>query len=279
MPESSLERMFSVLELVDEKGHVSGMDEMLAVLPLTRSTLYRYVRVLTDFGLLAPTGGGGYALGPRIIELDYNIRARDPLILASHPLMLELTQATPGIALLLRRYRDKVLCVHQVHGAVGFVSTYERGRARSLLRGAASRVILANMPTQKVSALYAADPAGFAEAGLGDTLRAVRAGLRAIRQRGWDSSQGQFKPGVTGIAAPIFSDGHVLGSLCLTVGRIGIAKAEEAEIAGRVTFCAQILSTGPAAKGRAGSPPPSPAAVDAPMAEPQREVRVRVYPA
>lgn len=244
MPASSLEKMLSVLEFVEERGQVSSMDEMLEGLALTRSTLYRYVRSLTDFGLLATSPGTGYTLGPRIIELDYKIRVRDPIILASHPLMTQLVQTVPGIALLCRRYRDKVLCVHQVRGAVGFVSTYERGRVRPLLKGAASRVILANMPTAQIAKLYHADPEGFAEAELGDSLKAVRATLRAIRQQGWESSESQVVSGVTGIAAPIFDEGdHVMGSLSLTVGRAGMSAAEVTEIATRVAFCAQVVSS------------------------------------
>ncbi|MGZ3275488.1 MAG: IclR family transcriptional regulator [Caulobacteraceae bacterium] len=235
--------MLSVLEFVEERGQVSGMEEMLDGLSLTRSTLYRYVRTLVEFGLLATSPGAGYTLGPRIVELDYKIRARDPVILASHPLMTQLVQSAPGIALLCRRYRDKVLCVHQVAGAVNFVSTYERGRARPLLRGAASLVILANMPTAQISKLYHQDPAAFAEAGLGASLKAVRQVLRGIRQRGWQASESQVVAGVTGIAAPIFDSGdHVIGSLSLTVGRTGLTSAEVADIAARVVYCAQVVS-------------------------------------
>lgn len=253
MPESSLEKMLGVLEFVEERGQVAGMEEMLEGLNLTRSTLYRYVRTLTEFGLLATSPGTGYTLGPRIIELDYKIRVRDPIILASHPLMTQLVQTVPGIALLCRRYRDKVLCVHQVRGAVGFVSTYERGRARPLLKGAASRVILANMPTAQISKLYHQDPGGFAEAGLGETLKAVRSGLRAVRQQGWEASESQVVSGVTGIAAPIFDGGdHVMGSLSLTVGRTGLTGAEVSEIATRVAFCAQVVSSALSAQKAGG---------------------------
>lgn len=249
MPASSLEKMLSVLEFVEERGQVGSMDEMLEGLALTRSTLYRYVRSLTDFGLLATSPGTGYTLGPRIIELDYKIRVRDPLILASHPLMTQLVQSVSGIALLCRRYRDKVLCVHQVRGAVGFVSTYERGRARPLLKGAASRVILANMPTAQIAKLYHADPAGFEDAALGSSLKAVRATLRAIRQQGWESSESQVVSGVTGIAAPIFDQGdHVMGSLSLTVGRTGMSASEVYDIATRVAFSAQVVSSALSAK-------------------------------
>jgi DNA-binding IclR family transcriptional regulator len=243
MPSSSLEKMLSVLEFVEERGQVTGMDEMLEGLNLTRSTLYRYVRTLVEFGLLSTSPGAGYTLGPRIVELDYEIRTRDPVILASQPLMHQLVHTVPGIALLCRRYRDKVLCVHQVSGAVGFVSTYERGRARPLLKGAASLVILADMPTAQISKLYHLNPESFAEAGLGDSLKAVRSALRAIRQRGWQASESQVVSGVTGIAAPIFdSSDHVMGSLSLTLGRTGISPAETAEIAARVVYCAQVVS-------------------------------------
>ncbi len=269
MPESSLEKMLGVLEFVEERGQVAGMEEMLEGLNLTRSTLYRYVRTLTEFGLLATSPGTGYTLGPRIIELDYKIRVRDPIILASHPLMTQLVQTVPGIALLCRRYRDKVLCVHQVRGAVGFVSTYERGRARPLLKGAASRVILANMPTAQISKLYHQDPEGFAEAGLGESLKAVRSALRAIRQQGWEASESQVVSGVTGIAAPIFDGGdHVMGSLSLTIGRTGLSSAEVSEIATRVAFCAQVVSSALSAPDSGGqwvSPSPNPNAEAAPQ--------------
>jgi DNA-binding IclR family transcriptional regulator len=253
MPGSSLDKMLSVLEFVEERGQVAGMDEMLDGLNLTRSTLYRYVRTLVEFGLLATSPGTGYTLGPRIIELDYKIRVRDPIILASHPLMTQLVQTVPGIALLCRRYRDRVLCVHQVRGPVGFVSTYERGRARPLLKGAASLVILANMPAPQIARLHHQDPGSFAEAGLGDSLKAVRQALRAIRTQGWKASESQVVSGVTGIAAPIFDSGdHVMGSLSLTVGRTGLSHGEVAEIAARVAFCAQMVSSALSAQDSGG---------------------------
>jgi len=269
MPSSSLEKMLSVLEFVEERGQVTGMDEMLEGLNLTRSTLYRYVRTLVEFGLLATSPGAGYTLGPRIVELDYEIRARDPVILASQPLMHQLVQTVPGIALLCRRYRDKVLCVHQVSGEVGFVSTYERGRARPLLKGAASLVILANMPTGQITKLHHQHPERFAEAGLGDSLKAVRQVLRAIRQRGWQASESQVVAGVTGIAAPIFDSGdHVMGSLSLTVGRTGLTPGEVADIAARVVYCAQVVSGALSAQDETGvwtRPAPNPHAEAVPL--------------
>jgi DNA-binding IclR family transcriptional regulator len=241
--QSSLERMISVLDLIEASTGGLTFDQMLDTLKLTRSTLYRYVKILSEAGLITSLSDLGYTLGPRVAELDYKMRTQDPLIVASIPIMTELARAVPGVALLCRRYRDKVLCVHQEGSSTAFSSGYERGRDRPLLKGAASRIILAHMHTRAISRLYAERQQEFAPAGLGDSLAQVRATLAQMRQRGWDASEGQVTPGVTGIAAPVFDNqGAVVGSLSITVGNAAMKSEEIARVAERVTFCAGIVS-------------------------------------
>jgi len=240
---TSLERMIGILDLFEGATMEWTIEDLHARLGLTRSTLYRYLKVLTDAGLLTSLPDIGYTLGPRIAELDYQMRQRDPLITASRPVMAELVGSVPGIALLCRRYRDRVLCVHQEQNTQSFQSNYERGRSRPLLRGAASRIILANMPLASLRKLHATLPEEFAHAGLGSTLDQVRTFLRGIRQQGWDSTVAEVTPGVTGIAAPIFDRrGSVLGSLSLTVGQTPIGAERLASIADRVVFGAAIVT-------------------------------------
>lgn len=240
---NSPERMLAVLDLFDGAAMEWTMEAMAAELGYTRSTLYRYVKSLTDAGFLASLPGLGYTLGPRIVELDYAIRRSDPLIVAGAPLMAELVADVPGVALLCRRYRDRVLCVHQEQRAPGFVSTYERGRARPLLRGAASRVILAHLPAAAMRKVLEAHEDELQAAGLGADVAAARATLRRIRQQGWDVTAGDVTPGVTGVAAPILDQrGGVLGSLSLTVGQARLTPEREADLVGRVVFCARVLT-------------------------------------
>lgn len=239
----SLERMMAILDYFEGSTLEWTTESLHAELGYTRSTLYRYLKVLTDAGLLTSLPDVGYTLGPRIAELDYQMRERDPLITASRPVMSALAEEIPGIALLCRRYRDRVLCVHQEQNTQSFRSNYERGLARPLLRGAASRIILAFMPTPMIRKLYERDDRAFAEAGLGATLAEVRAALRVIRLAGWDMSIGHVTAGVTGIAAPIF-DRHdnVLGSLSLTLGQTGLGAERTRSIAERVIFCADVVT-------------------------------------
>jgi DNA-binding IclR family transcriptional regulator len=235
--------MIVILDLFDGERLEWTLEEMQARLGYTRSTLYRYLKVLTDAGFMTSLPDVGYTLGPRIAELDYQMRERDPLISASRPVMAELVQEISGIALLCRRYRERVLCVHQEQGTASFQSNYERGRARPLLQGAASRIILANLPSAMIRKLYEANPAGVRDAGLGDNLNAMRARLRAMRQAGWDKTESQVTRGVTGIAAPIFDRrDNVLGSISITMGEDHVSDERAAAVAERVKHAARIVT-------------------------------------
>lgn len=239
---SSLERMVGLLDLFEAEPHSWSFDAIHARVGHTRSTLYRYLKILTDAELLTSLPGLGYTLGPRVAELDYQMRTHDPLVVASRPVMAELAAGSGGIALLCRLYRDKVLCVHQEQGEARFHSTYERGRSLPLLRGAASRVILAHLPPGKVARLHEAHGADFAEAGLGETLEAARQRLKAIRADGFDVTREQVTAGVVGIAAPVFDGGgNVLGSLGLTLAKK--LDTEQIQLFGeRVRFGARIVT-------------------------------------
>lgn len=241
---SSLERMISVLDVIEASNTGLTFDQMLEILKLTRSTLYRYVKILSEAGLITSLPDLGYTLGPRVAELDYKMRAQDPLIIASKPVMAELARSVGGVVLLCRRYRDKVLCVHQEGSSDTFRSSYERGRDWPLLRGAASRIILAQLHSRVVARLFAERPDEFAQSGLGATLEDVKATLAQIRQKGWCVTEGAVTPGVTGISAAVFDNQNaVVGSLSITIGRMAMKREEIERIAERVTFCAGIVSS------------------------------------
>lgn len=242
MDDSSLTRMLKVLEVLEEHDTVS-FDRLLKRLGYSRSTLYRYLKVLADTGFVTSPAETAYGLGPRIIELDHKIRMRDALITASRPAMRELVKGEPSVALLCRRYRDKVLCIHQETSAVAFHSHFERGLARPIFRGAASRVILAFLPNRTIAAMFRKHAKAFRDAGLGASLNDIQRNLQRIRKHGWDTTEGQVTPGVTGIAAPVLnSKEQVIGSLSLTIPRTGLTTNRIAKIAERVSFAAAIVT-------------------------------------
>ena len=251
---SSLEKMIEILDLFGEGGLQWTPEAMMKRLGCPRSTLYRYLKVLTDAGLVTSLPGIGYTLGPRIAELDFEMRSGDPMIANGRPLLQALTHEVPGVGLLCRYYRNRVLCVHQESSAEEFRSGYERGRPMPLARGSASRVILAGLRLPQLRKLYETQGSEFSDVGLGSSFAAVQEHLSAIRRQGHCISRGEVTPGVVGIAAPVF-DGEdaVVGSLSITVWESGLAERRIAFIVDRVKFSAKVLGNAMRRRPDAGS--------------------------
>ena len=168
-------------------------------------------------GLISPAAGAKYTLGPAIIEMDRQIRLRDPLLRAGRPVMENLIRYSPeGSAILLCRvFRERVICVHQVVGPGPQVPvSYERGRPMGLFRGATAKVVLAHLPTHKLKKLFADHAKEIKEASLGHNWETFKKALAGIRRAGAFMTRGEVDPGRVGIAAPVFaSEGSILGSL------------------------------------------------------------------
>ncbi|OGA18291.1 MAG: IclR family transcriptional regulator [Betaproteobacteria bacterium RIFCSPLOWO2_12_FULL_63_13] len=240
---SSLEKMLDILDLFEEERLRWTPEQMMARLGCTRSTLYRYLRVLSNVGLVTALPDIGYTLGPRIAELDYEMRSSDPLITNGRPLLLALVKEIAGVGLLCRFYRDRVLCVHQEASSDAIRSAYDRGRAMPVARGAASRMILAHLKTVRLSLLYSSQSREFSQVGLGDTLEQVQANLLRIRKQGYCLSRGEVTPGVVGIAAPVFdSEREIIGSLSITVADAGINERRRRFLIDRIVFSAEVLT-------------------------------------
>jgi DNA-binding IclR family transcriptional regulator len=241
--ESTSRKMLRILDLLEESEEPVTAERMLHELGYTRSVLYRHLKILTESNLIASISDAGYTLGPRIVELDYKIRSRDPLLAAARPSMVELAERERGIALLCRRYNGLVLCIHQERGDPTFRSNFTRGLARPLFRGAASRIILAHMKPAAVSRLLADHQEAFSEGELGANQADAVATLRRLRKRGWDITAGQVTAGVIGIAAPVFDRrGEILGSLSLTLRNRERNEKEIQRLIERVRMCAAITT-------------------------------------
>ncbi len=232
---NSCEKMLEVLELFDADHPEWSAEDIQARLGYSQSTLYRHLKALSDFGFLSSFAGRGYCLGPRIIELDFRIRQNDPMIDTARPVMEELGREVPSVGLLCRRFRNRVLCVHQQSTTDAIHSSYERGLVRPLLRGAASLVILAHLSPYQLDRLHEDNGDQFQEAGLGATLDEVKKRLGAIRKSGWMVTRGEVTPDVIGIAAPILdAKSNVEGSLSLTLPARDVDEAAINNIGARV---------------------------------------------
>jgi DNA-binding IclR family transcriptional regulator len=111
-------------------------------------------------------------------------------------------------------FSGTVMCVDDAPAAGAPPGLFSRGQRRPLFAGAASKVILAHLPPHQLRALFERHRAAIADAALGPDWDAFRVALRTIRKAGYCITQGEFRSGIVGIAAPLFNAaGEVLGSL------------------------------------------------------------------
>jgi DNA-binding IclR family transcriptional regulator len=197
-------RVLGLIDLFTTTKPVWTAEELIEVQGTSRATTYRDLRALVRSGFLAPVTAGAYALGPRFIELDRQIRLGDPLLKIAPPVMAAQREKVGGIQLLCRYYGLRVMSVHEDRYDERIKTRFDRGRPFPLLTGSTCRVILANLSLDQQQRLFLHHAGEIAQAGLGDNWPAFKDRMRGIRERGV-AVAGVIDKGLVGVAAPVFT--------------------------------------------------------------------------
>lgn len=242
--------MLCVLGLFSDDFASCTPERAAEALNTSRSTTYRYFKILADAGLVVPQARGSYVLGPAIIEFDRVIRLHDPLIEMSRPVMRDLVNRTGAEMLLARLYRNRVVCIHREFNPPSLEVTFERGRPMSLFRTATARVILASLPARRLRRLFEANRFELPGAGLGSTWEKFSSNMRVIQQSGCCTVIDGVDKGLSGIAAPVFgSVGEVEAGLCLVLRSDVLQRESSHKLPALVMRCARMISAAAADPG------------------------------
>jgi DNA-binding IclR family transcriptional regulator len=224
-------RVLAILNLFSEERPVWHTDEIIDAMGYTRATGYRYVKDLVEAGFLQKVSGGRYSLGARIIELDYQLRRSDPVLLAAAPVMDQLARRAHLDAVLTTLLGNGIIDIYRASADAALQLGYGRGRPRPLFKGAAPKVILSCTPRPQLVKIYEAKADEAAKHGLGSTWAEFRAYLADIRKRGFYWSKGELEPGVGGAAVPLLNrDGEALAALALVGSNETLEGVGEARI-------------------------------------------------
>lgn len=210
-------RILYILQLFETRP-VWTVDAIGREMGTSTSSAYRDVQELCHAGFLVPVVGAGYVLGPAFIQFDRLVRASDPLVRNGGTRMRSLLDRTTqrAVAVLSRRFRDSVMCVHQEVGTAPHpITVYERGVAMPLFTGATSKAILAHLGDRTLERIYLDNEVEIRRALGCASWRAFRAILDPIRAAGYAVTDSEVASGRIGIAAPIWAGGQVIGGLSL----------------------------------------------------------------
>lgn len=223
--DSSLARMLSVLDLFSDQRLHWNAEDISEALGVSLPTSYRYVKTLSDAGMLRRGPDAQFTLGPRIVVLDHYIRQADPVLQRGIPFMRELVNQTGFDCVVSGLYGDQLLDTHREYGSMPADLSYGRGRPRPLFLGGAAKVILAGLPPPQLHRLLDSHVNEVAAAGLPTDWPAFRRYYSQIRKDGHYFSNGELEANLAAIAVPLYQlDGSVIGALSLvtTVQRMAV---------------------------------------------------------
>lgn len=213
-------RILQVLGLFRQRPWPLTVDEIAQETGVSQSSAYRDVQELCRTGFLDPVIGAGYVLGPAFVEYDRLLRQGDTLIPIASAHMRRLLDATTqrATAILCRRYRDTVMCVHQEPGTAPHpITTYERGVAMPLFAGASSKVVLAHLDDRALKRIYLDNEDTIrTRLGHGD-WKAFKAEVRTIRREGVAETVSEVAAGRAGVAAPVLVNRQVIAGVSLVL--------------------------------------------------------------
>lgn len=211
----SLERAINLLLCFQTRSQLS-VDEMAKMVGWPRSSVYRFVRVLRERGLLLLDPiMQKYRIGPTLYQLG-KAGGLDPREIA-RPALERLVKKSGESSFLSMRSGWEARYAASVEGPERIRFTAPLGKAVALYAGASAKVILAFMEEEERKMyLGTVRLKRLCKATILDK-RKMEQSLLLIRSRGYDFTQEELYQGAWGLAAPILDkDGVAVGSVAIT---------------------------------------------------------------
>lgn len=198
--DSSFARGLRLLRSVAERPGARA-DELAAQLGMPVSTVYRYLRTLTDTGFVERRGGT-YHLDPSILIGGGANVTSALLVAAAGPVLASLAERAGETALLVRRVGTAVVCLDVTEPSRPLRVVATPGDVSPLVGGVVGHILLAFAPPEVVD-------------GTPGTTRAIRAELARIAAAGAGIGEESVPDPVVTVAVPIIRADGIAGALAL----------------------------------------------------------------
>jgi DNA-binding IclR family transcriptional regulator len=187
--------------------------ELCEALDVSLSTMYRYIALLREVGLVDTYDLNGYRLSKRFIALARAAQhGESSLDRISLPIITGIRDRTNETVLIARRHRDYVYCVERVESTQAVRLQFERGQPMSLHRGAAARLLLAYAPDMERGRYLAAVADKVDRKSARMLTQKV---LAEVAKQGFTESFGEIDDGIWGAAAAIRDDEQVVAAVAI----------------------------------------------------------------
>lgn len=200
---SVIHKVVDLLLLFDETSPTFSIENISIALEIPKSTVYRYVRLLCERGLLEKGRDGQYGVGMALTRLGRaSLNSNRQLRLIALPSMTRIAEKTRESVSLMRLFDNRVICIENIEGQHALRVMIEPGRSHLLHSGASAKVVLSNLPEVEWKSRLDLPLKRFTETTFTDFDTLVQE-LRQIRERGYAVSNGEIDVGARAVAVPI----------------------------------------------------------------------------
>ena len=211
----SLLRGLRALQHVASRGE-SSVADVAGALGLPRASAHILLSTLARAGYVSqPKRRGAYRLDLQVVPLAHAVLQRMPVRERAAPLLHALASSTGQATYLAVLFRGEAMNIDRIHPRASSVARADIGQTNPAYASAMGKVLLAHLPAPELEAYLASV---ILEPLTERTVRSItelRRDLEWVRQQGYALSEGELKPHVRSIAAPIFSyGGAAVASIC-----------------------------------------------------------------
>ncbi|GAB3430246.1 IclR family transcriptional regulator [Actinophytocola sediminis] len=222
----SSRKMLHLLLVFNERDHTRSATDLASALGMPISSVYRYLSVLRETGLVEDVGAGVYRLSWLFVGLARAARAAgDTLESVARPVLRSVAGSGRETTLLIKRVGWSAMCIDRVESSHPVRLQFDPGQPMSLHRGSAARVLLASMPSE--------DRHRYLETvgDLGSSERdQIESDVEIVRRTGWVESFGEVDEGIWGAAALIRRQGEPLAAIGVAGPLYRLQQADRAKI-------------------------------------------------
>jgi len=200
-------------------------------------SMYRYIALLRETGLLVGDDRGTYRLTARLIGLARAAEAAESIIDLADPVMRRLASETGETVILVRLIGRDAVCVHRVESSHHLRTTFEPGQPMPLERGASGRLLLAGMSPEAradvLAPLARSDPRAHSW---------LEEQVVLAAQRGWAVSEEEIDRGVWAASAAVTDARSIVASLTVPSPLVRAPTSQQDRLLGQVRAAAVAVS-------------------------------------
>jgi len=224
----TVDKALRVLEVLHSARAPLSLAELSRELSMPKPTTHRLLASLLHAALVEQQADARYALGVGLVRLGLGALALDPVVRACESELERAAHELGETFFLVKARAGRLVVLSKVEGTGMLRVAPDVGSEVPVEVTASGRLYMAFAPQ-----LLAGNPG---------TTRVSAAAVKRARARGYDVNEAEWLPGLSVVAAPILSNGELLGCVTcagpavrLDAARLKIAISATCGVAGRVS--------------------------------------------